>query len=122
MLDELPTIFADLHQADVDAALRAFKVLEVDAGVALIEEGDVDPSLVVVQRGTLEVGKRADVNVIDFEGLHLPVPEYVNDFPNGAGRYVQGSSGYDYTLVNGHVFMDHGEHTGVLAGRMLRSN
>ena len=56
------------------------------------------------------------------DGLHLPQPEYVNDLPNGAGRYVQGSSGYDYTLVNGYVFMDHGEHTGALAGRMLRSN
>jgi N-acyl-D-aspartate/D-glutamate deacylase len=76
----------------------------------------------ITDRGRLAVGAFADVNVIDFEGLHLPIPEYVNDFPNGAGRYVQGSSGYDYTLVNGHVFMDHGEHTGVLAGRMLRSN
>ncbi len=41
--------------------------------------------------------------------------------PNGAGRYVQGSSGYDYTLVNGEVFMECGEHTGVLAGRLIRS-
>ncbi len=73
-------------------------------------------------RGRLAVGAFADVNVIDFDGLHLPHPEYVTDFPNGAGRYVQGSSGYDYTLVNGYVFMDHGEHTGALAGRMLRSN
>jgi N-acyl-D-aspartate/D-glutamate deacylase len=24
--------------------------------------------------------------------------------------------------VNGEVFMDHGEHTGALAGRLLRSN
>lgn len=72
-------------------------------------------------RGRLVEGAYADVNVIDFDQLHLPHPEYVNDFPNGAGRYVQGSSGYDYTLVNGYVFMDHGEHTGVLAGRMLRS-
>ena len=76
----------------------------------------------ITDRGRLAVGSHADVNVIDFEGLHLPIPEYVNDFPNGAGRYVQGSSGYDYTLVNGEVFMDHGEHTGALAGRMLRSN
>ena len=76
----------------------------------------------ITDRGRLTVGAFADVNVIDFEGLQLPIPEYVNDFPNGAGRYVQGSSGYDYTLVNGHVFMDHGDHTGVLAGRMLRSN
>lgn len=76
----------------------------------------------VTDRGRLVAGAFADVNVIDFEGLRLPIPEYVHDFPNGAGRYVQGSSGYDYTLVNGEVFMDHGEHTGAFAGRMLRSN
>jgi N-acyl-D-aspartate/D-glutamate deacylase len=73
-------------------------------------------------RGRLVPGSFADVNVIDFDGLYLPQPEYVDDLPNGAGRYVQGSSGYDYTLVNGYLFMDHGEHTGSLAGRMLRSN
>ncbi len=72
-------------------------------------------------RGRLAVGAFADVNVIDFDNLHLPHPQYVHDFPNDAGRYIQGSSGYDYTLVNGYVFMDHGEHTGALAGRMLRS-
>ena len=72
-------------------------------------------------RGRLVVGAFADVNVIDFEGLQLPIPEYVHDLPDGAGRYVQGSSGYDYTLVNGEVFMEHGEHTGVLNGRLLRS-
>jgi len=75
----------------------------------------------ITDRGRLTVGSFADVNVIDFDELHLPVPEYVYDFPNGAGRYIQGSSGYDYTLVNGQVYMDHGEHTGVLAGRLLRS-
>jgi N-acyl-D-aspartate/D-glutamate deacylase len=73
-------------------------------------------------RGRLAVGAHADVNVIDFDSLHLPHPEYVHDFPNGAGRYVQRSSGYDCTIVNGFVFMEQGEHTGVLAGRMLRSN
>jgi N-acyl-D-amino-acid deacylase len=73
-------------------------------------------------RGRLVDGAFADVNIIDFDGLRLPQPEYVRDFPNDAGRYIQGSSGYDYTLVNGEVFMDHGEHTGVFAGRMLRSN
>ena len=72
-------------------------------------------------RGVLRAGSYADVNVIDFDNLSLPQPRYVNDFPNGAGRYVQGSSGYDYTIVNGNVFMDHGEHTGTLAGRVVRS-
>ena len=73
-------------------------------------------------RGRLIEGNFADVNVIDFDGLRLPQPEYVNDLPSGAGRFIQGSSGYDYTIVNGEVFMDHGEHTGALPGRMLRSN
>jgi N-acyl-D-aspartate/D-glutamate deacylase len=72
-------------------------------------------------RGVLRPGAFADVNVIDFDGLALPIPEYVHDFPNGAGRYVQRSSGYDYTLVNGEVFMEGGEHSGVLAGHTLRS-
>jgi N-acyl-D-amino-acid deacylase len=72
-------------------------------------------------RGRLEAGRHADVNVIDLEALRLPQPEYVRDLPNGAGRYVQGSEGYDYTIVNGRVFMDHGEHTGALAGVTLRS-
>jgi N-acyl-D-aspartate/D-glutamate deacylase len=72
-------------------------------------------------RGRLEPGAFADVNLIDFDGLHLPHPTYVHDLPNGAGRYIQGSRGYECTLVNGYVFMEAGEHTGVLAGRMLRS-
>jgi N-acyl-D-amino-acid deacylase len=75
----------------------------------------------IVDRGVLRAGSFADVNVIDLEGLTLPQPQYVHDFPGGAGRYVQGSSGYDWTIVNGQVFIDHGEHTGALAGRLLRS-
>ena len=48
-------------------------------------------------------------------------PEYVHDYPNGAGRFVQQARGYAWTLVNGEVFMADGEHTGALAGATLRS-
>jgi len=72
-------------------------------------------------RGRLSEGNFADINVIDFDNLRLPQPEYVHDLPNGAGRYIQGSQGYDYTIVNGQIFMDHGEHAGSLAGVTLRS-
>ena len=72
-------------------------------------------------RGRLQPGSFADVNVIDFEGLRLPPPTYANDFPNGAGRYVQGAEGYDCTIVNGQVFMEHGQHTGAFAGRLLKN-
>ena len=71
-------------------------------------------------RGRLSVGSFADINVFALEDLQLPIPTYTHDFPNGAGRYVQGSSGYGQTVVNGQVFMEHGEHTGVLAGTVVR--
>jgi N-acyl-D-amino-acid deacylase len=72
-------------------------------------------------RGVLAAGAFADVNVFDLEALSLPLPEYVYDFPEGAGRYIQRSRGYDATIVNGQVFVEAGEHTGALAGRTLRS-
>jgi N-acyl-D-aspartate/D-glutamate deacylase len=72
-------------------------------------------------RGVLRPGAYADVNVIDLDGLRLPQPEYVYDFPGGAGRYVQKASGYVATVVNGQVFMEGGEHSGALAGTVLRS-
>jgi N-acyl-D-aspartate/D-glutamate deacylase len=73
-------------------------------------------------RGRLVVGAHADVNVIDLDALTLPQPEFVRDLPGGAGRFVQRASGYDYTFVNGQLFMDHGEHTGAHPGRLLRSH
>jgi N-acyl-D-amino-acid deacylase len=72
-------------------------------------------------RGVLREGAVADVNVIDLEGMWLPIPEIVEDFPGGAPRFVQRARGIDHTVVNGVPFLDHGEHTGALAGRLLRS-
>lgn len=75
----------------------------------------------MTDRGALVPGAHADVNVIDLESLGLPQPEYVYDFPAGAGRYVQRARGYAWTVVNGEVFMEAGEHAGPLAGQTLRS-
>ena len=63
----------------------------------------------------------ADVNVLDLDALALRIPEFVHDFPPGAGRYVQRAEGYRATVVNGAVFVEHGEPTGAHAGRTLRS-
>lgn len=76
----------------------------------------------IVDRGRLVEGAYADINVIDLDALQLPAPTFVHDFPNGAGRWVQGATGYDATIVNGQVFIEHGQHTGVLAGTMLRGS
>lgn len=75
----------------------------------------------VQNRGRLKQGSFADMNIIDFEGMSLEYPEIVNDFPGGAGRFIQRSTGYSKTIVNGKVFMQDGEHTGALNGKMLRN-
>jgi N-acyl-D-amino-acid deacylase len=72
-------------------------------------------------RGVLRAGAFADVNVLDLDAMWLPIPEIVDDFPGRAPRFVQRAVGIDHTIVNGRPFLDHGEHTGVLAGRLLRS-
>jgi N-acyl-D-amino-acid deacylase len=73
-------------------------------------------------RGTLKVGGFADINVFALDDLRLPTPTYTHDFPNGAGRYVQGSAGYAHTFVNGQSFMENGQHTGALAGSLVRGS
>ncbi len=97
-----------------------------DRGLFSIGEGvrrltsDTAQLFDLVDRGVLRPGAYADVNVLDLGAIRVPQPEYVHDFPGGAGRYVQRGHGYRATLVNGRVFMEEGEHTGALAGRMLQ--
>ena len=52
-------------------------------------------------RGRLAVGKKADVNVIDYENLQLHIPEVVYDLPKNGRRLVQRVDGYRHTLVSG---------------------
>ncbi len=72
-------------------------------------------------RGAVQPGAFADLNVIDVDGLALEVPELVHDFPTGAARYVQRSRGYAATVVNGAVFVEDGNPTGAHVGHTLRS-
>lgn len=75
----------------------------------------------IMDRGVLREGAFADINVIDLDGLRVHAPEYIQDLPGGAWRFIQKASGYDYTLVNGRVFMKDGEYQGESAGSVLRS-
>jgi len=72
-------------------------------------------------RGTLAVGKRADVNVIDIDRVAERQPQIVHDFPGGAPRFVQRGVGYKATVCNGQVILRDDEHTGARAGVVLRS-
>ena len=74
----------------------------------------------LVDRGTLEVGRYADINVFGLDRLVPGYPTYVNDFPGGKGRFCVGADGYASTLVNGQVVTEHGDNTGARPGRVIR--
>jgi N-acyl-D-amino-acid deacylase len=71
-------------------------------------------------RGTLEVGKKGDVNVIDLDRLQLHRPTMEYDLPGGARRLLQRATGYTATVVNGEVIVRDGEATGALPGQLIR--
>ncbi len=71
-------------------------------------------------RGVLAPGYRADVNVIDLDGMVLHRPEMVYDLPGGARRLLQHADGYDATIVAGEVIMRNGADTGARPGRLIR--
>ena len=71
-------------------------------------------------RGTVEVGKRADLNVIDHAALTLRSPRLAHDLPGGGRRLLQEASGYTATVVAGAVTRRHGVDTGARPGRLVR--
>jgi N-acyl-D-aspartate/D-glutamate deacylase len=71
-------------------------------------------------RGTIEVGKAADIVVYDFENLEVLPVEKLDDQPGGEWRRVQRAKGYRYILVNGEVTIEEDRELGRHPGRMLR--
>jgi N-acyl-D-aspartate/D-glutamate deacylase len=72
-------------------------------------------------RGRIARGLRADLNLIDLEGLRAGRPELVADLPAGGRRFVQRPRGYVATFVAGTCTYERGEATGELPGRLVRS-
>jgi N-acyl-D-aspartate/D-glutamate deacylase len=72
-------------------------------------------------RGQLVPGRRADLNLIDFDGLYLHAPEMAFDLPAGGRRLIQRADGYVATVVAGDVTVEQGEPTGARPGRLVRA-
>jgi len=76
----------------------------------------------LTDRGTLEVGKKADVNVIDLDHLTLRPPHPADDLPAGGRRILQNASGYVATIVSGVVTRRDDSDTGARPGRLVRAS
>jgi N-acyl-D-aspartate/D-glutamate deacylase len=74
----------------------------------------------LADRGVLRPGLRADINVMDVDGMRLHRPVIVRDLPAGGKRLVQRVDGYRHTFVAGVETYVDGEWTGATPGALLR--
>jgi N-acyl-D-amino-acid deacylase len=72
-------------------------------------------------RGRIQPGKKADLNVIDLDGLALHAPQMIFDLPAGGRRLVQEVDGYRWTILSGEVTRQDGEATGARPGALVRA-
>ncbi len=75
----------------------------------------------IYDRELLRPGMAADLAIWDADTI-APVPEdIVHDVPNNGWRIREQAEGIEYTIVNGDVLIEKGQHTGELPGRVLRN-
>src|SRR6202000_3180703 len=77
-------------------------------------------SVGLYDRGIIAPGYKADLNVIDYDKLHLHPPKVHYDLPVGGRRLLQQVDGYDATIVSGVVTQRGGVATGSRPGRLVR--
>ena len=63
-------------------------------------------------RGTIEAGAVADLNLIDYDHLQMGNPTVVVICPAGGSRLLQGASGYVETIKSGVTTFSNGKETG----------
>ena len=74
----------------------------------------------LTDRGLIEVGRKADINVIALEKLGLAMPHVARDLPTGAPRLLQDAEGYVITMVSGEITQRNGRDTGARPGCLVR--
>jgi len=71
-------------------------------------------------RGVIAPGKKADLNIIDWDHLGFDRPYVTFDLPSGGRRLLQKAGGYEATVVSGAITYRHGQATGKLPGRVVK--
>ncbi len=71
-------------------------------------------------RGAVEPGLKADLNVLDVAAVAPQAIAVVHDLPAGAKRVLQRTHGFVATIVDGEVVQRDGVDTGARPGRVVR--
>ncbi len=75
----------------------------------------------LADRGTIALGQRADLNLIDPQRLNVGTPTLVRDLPAGGKRFLQKGEGYLGTWVAGQRVQQDGQITSARPGRLVRA-
>ena len=81
---------------------------------------DTAKTVGLTDRGLIEEGYKADINVIDFDALNACKPEVVFDLPGGGRRLEQRTEGFLATIVSGQMTYENGQATDALPGCLIR--
>ena len=81
--------------------------------------GEVAEAWGLHDRGSIEVGKAADIVVFDPARISVGDEEFVDDFPGEARRYIRRAQGYAAVFVNGHLTYDANGYTGENWGEVV---
>ena len=83
-----------------------------------------DPAdyLGLVDRGRIQIGQRADINIVDYDELALEAPRMIQDLPAGGQRLLQSAKGFRSTLVAGAEVIHDDEISDERPGRLVRFN
>ncbi len=90
------------------------------AQVVKMQTSDTAALVGLKDRGVLTPGRRADINLIDYDNLSLAAPRVVHDLPAGGRRLMQDATGYRATFVRGEMTYCDGRPTEALPGRLVR--
>lgn len=102
-----------------DRARKDRSCISLERAVQMLTADGAD-YLGLSDRGLIKVGMKADINVIDYEGLALGVPQMVEDLPAGGQRLLQPVSGYKAVIVSGQQVIKNDQVTSARPGKLVR--
>jgi N-acyl-D-aspartate/D-glutamate deacylase len=101
--------------------VREREAFTLEEGVSMVT-GVPARRFQIPDRGVLQVGAIADINVFNPKTIGPEMPSIAHDLPGGGMRLKQQAKGFLATMVGGRVTLRDGEPTGAYPGQLIRSS